>query len=76
MTVRGIVAEALPNARFRCTAEDGVEVTCHVSGNARLDIVRILPGDTVAIERSQIDPSKGRITGKVPGRPEIRRQGS
>ena len=76
MTVRAIVSEALPNARFLCTAEDGREVICHVAGNARMELVRVLPGEAVTIEPSPTDPSKGRILGKAPGRPEIRRQGS
>lgn len=76
MTIRAVVAQALPNARFLCTAEDGRDVICHVSGNARMDIVRVLPGDAVDIEPSPLDPGKGRITAKASKRPEIRRQGS
>jgi len=63
--VRAVVSETLPNARFRCRGEDGSEVTCHVSGNARMEIVRLLPGDGVMIEPSPLDPSKGRIVGKA-----------
>lgn len=63
-----VVAEALPNARFLCHAENGSEITCHVAGNARMEIVRVTPGDTVMIEASPIDPSKGRIVGKPVGK--------
>lgn len=62
--VAAVVLETLPNARFRCRAGDGSEVTCHVAGGARLQVVRVLPGDTVVIEPSPLDPSKGRIVGK------------
>ena len=69
MTVHAaVVAETLPNARFVCRTEEGNEVTCHVSGNARMEVVRVLPGDAVMIEPSPIDPSKGRIVGKPAGR--------
>ncbi len=60
-----VVRQALPNARFLCEAEDGLVVTCHVAGEMRMKVVRILPGDGVRIERSPLDPSKGRIVGKA-----------
>lgn len=63
--VAAVVDKTLPNARFVCRADDGTEVTCHVSGNARMEVVRLLPGDGVIIEPSPLDPSKGRIVGKA-----------
>ena len=62
--VEAVVLETLPNARFRCRMGDGTEVTCHVGGRMRLKVVRVLPGETVVIEPSPLDPSKGRIMGK------------
>jgi len=62
--VEAVVLEVLPNARFRCRAGDGSEVTCHVAGRMRLKVVRVLPGETVVVEPSPLDPSKGRIVGK------------
>ena len=59
------VTETLPNARFRCSGEDGQEILCHVSGEMRMKVVRILPGDQVTIEASPFDPGKGRIVGKA-----------
>ena len=66
--MRALVSETLPNARFLCRAEDGSDVVCHVSGDMRMKVVRLLPGDGVEIESSPLDPSKGRIVGKA-GRP-------
>ena len=63
--VAAVVGRTLPNARFVCRVDDGTEVTCHVSGNARMEVVRLLPGDGVIIEPSPLDPSKGRIVGKA-----------
>ncbi|NJN14674.1 MAG: translation initiation factor IF-1 [Planctomycetes bacterium] len=63
--VPATVREALPNARFRCEAADGQEVTCHVAGEMRMKVVRLLPGESVMIEPSPLDPSKGRIVGKA-----------
>jgi len=59
--VPGKIKEALPNAMFRVVLEDGHEVLAHVSGRMRLRYIRILPGDTVTLEMSPYDLTKGRI---------------
>jgi translation initiation factor IF-1 len=59
--VQAKVREALPNARFRVELEDGHEVLAHVSGKMRMHFIRILPGDTVTVEMSPYDLTKGRI---------------
>lgn len=59
--VEAKVKEALPNARFKVELEDGHEILAHVSGKMRMHYIRILPGDTVSIEMSPYDLSKGRI---------------
>lgn len=58
----GEVVEALPNAMFRVKLENGHEIVCHVSGKIRMNYIRILPGDKVAVEMSPYDLTKGRIT--------------
>ena len=59
--VQAKVREALPNAMFRVSLEDGHEVLAHVAGKMRMKFIRILPGDTVTIEMSPYDLTKGRI---------------
>ena len=59
--VQGTVKETLPNAFFKVELESGIEILAHVSGKMRMKYIRILPGDTVEMEISQYDPSKGRI---------------
>ena len=59
--VQGTVKETLPNAFFKVELESGVELLAHVSGKMRMRYIRILPGDTVEMEMSPYDPSKGRI---------------
>lgn len=61
ITVEAIVREALPNARFRVELETGHTVLAYVSGRMRKHFIRILPGDTVTIELSPYDLTKGRI---------------
>jgi translation initiation factor IF-1 len=55
------VLDALPNAMFRVELENGHQILAHVSGKMRMHFIRILPGDTVTIEMSPYDLSKGRI---------------
>lgn len=59
--VQGKVTEALPNAMFRVELEDGHEIMAHVSGKMRMRFIRILSGDTVTLELSPYDLTKGRI---------------
>ena len=60
--VEGMVAEALPNARFRIELSDGSQVVAHVSAGLRLGAGRIIPGDRVRVALSRFDRSRGRIT--------------
>jgi translation initiation factor IF-1 len=59
--VEGIVKELLPNTRFKVELENGHSVIAHISGKMRLNFIRILPGDTVQMEMSPYDLTKGRI---------------
>lgn len=59
--VIGTVTEPLKNARFRVELESGHMVLAHVSGKMRRHFIRILPGDTVKVELSPYDLTKGRI---------------
>ncbi len=61
ITVEAVVRESLPNARFRVELENGHTVLAYVSGRMRKHFIRILPGDTVTIELSPYDLTKGRI---------------
>ncbi len=60
--VQGVVEEALPNATFRVTLENGHEVLAHISGKMRKFRIRVLPGDKVTVELSPYDLTRGRIT--------------
>lgn len=59
--IDGIVKETLPNAMFRVEIEGGHTVLGHVSGKMRMNYIRILPGDKVALELSPYDLTRGRI---------------
>ena len=60
--VEGIVTDILPGGKFKVKLENGFTVEAHVSGKMRMNKIRILPGDTVRIEVSPYDLTRGRIT--------------
>jgi translation initiation factor IF-1 len=57
----GIITEALSNAMFRVKLENDHVIIATISGKMRMNYIRILPGDKVAIEMSPYDLSRGRI---------------
>ncbi|QDG52657.1 translation initiation factor IF-1 [Persicimonas caeni] len=59
--VEGTVVEPLPNAMFRVELENGHTVLAHISGKMRMHYIKILPGDTVTVELSPYDLTRGRI---------------
>ncbi|MDD3391969.1 MAG: translation initiation factor IF-1 [Bacilli bacterium] len=60
--VEGKVLEILPGGSFRVELINKHTVVAHVSGKIRMNNIRILPGDTVVIELSPYDLTRGRIT--------------
>ncbi len=60
--MEGVVTETLPNTMFRVELEGGHIVTAHISGRMRKHYIRILTGDSVTVELTPYDLSKGRIT--------------
>jgi len=59
--MNGVVIETLPNTMFRVKLEKGHIITAHISGKMRKNYIRILTGDTVTVEMTPYDLSKGRI---------------
>jgi translation initiation factor IF-1 len=58
----GIVEEALSNANFHVRLENDHVILANISGKMRMNYIRILPGDKVAVEMSPYDLTRGRIT--------------
>ena len=59
--VDGVVKELLPNTMFKVEIPGGHIIMSHISGKMRLNFIRRLPGDTVTLEMSPYDLTKGRI---------------
>lgn len=63
--VEGKVIDVLPNTTFRVEINNGVNILGHISGKMRQNQIRILEGDSVEIELSPYDLSKGRIVRRL-----------
>ena len=59
---KGKVTDLLPNAMFRVKLENGHIVTAHAAGKLRKNRIRVLQGDSVTVEMTPYDLTKGRIT--------------
>ena len=59
--MEGRVVETLPNTTFRVQLQNGHVVTAHISGKMRKNYIRILTGDSVTVEMTPYDLTKGRI---------------
>jgi translation initiation factor IF-1 len=60
--VEAEVIDALPNAMFKVKLENGHEVLATLAGKMRMHYIKIVPGDSVTVEISPYDLSRGRIT--------------
>ena len=58
---KGVISEVLPNAMFRVKLENDHEILAHTAGKMRKNRIRVLAGDTVIVEMTPYDLTKGRI---------------
>ncbi|MDQ2741643.1 MAG: translation initiation factor IF-1 [Chloroflexota bacterium] len=65
MTVVGTVREALPNALFAISLDNGEQIKGHIAGGIRTRALRVLPGDRVTVELSPYNLTRGRITERL-----------
>lgn len=66
ITVQGVVVEVLPNTIFRVKLNDmDVIILAHTSGKIRKNKIRILKGDSVEVEMTPYDLTKGRISKRL-----------
>lgn len=62
VVVQGKVTKILPASMYKVELDNGIEVLAHMSGKMRQCNIRIALGDTVTMEMSPYDLTKGRIT--------------
>ncbi len=58
----GTIVETLPGTQFKVELENGHNIIAHVAGKMRKHFIRIVPGDSVTVELTPYDLTKGRIT--------------
>jgi translation initiation factor IF-1 len=58
----GTVQEALPGTQFKVELENGHTIIAHIAGKMRKNYIRLVPGDSVTVELTPYDLTKGRIT--------------
>ena len=58
---KGKVKELLPNAMFKVKLENNHEILAHTAGKLKKNRIRILAGDSVLVEVTPYDLTKGRI---------------
>jgi translation initiation factor IF-1 len=63
--MQGIIDEALPSAMFKVICENDHVVLATLSGKLKVNNIRLVPGDTVALEVSPYDLTRGRIVWRV-----------
>jgi translation initiation factor IF-1 len=69
--MNGVVDEILPDSRYRVTLENGHQLVAYTGGKMRKHRIRVLAGDSVSLELSPYDLTKGRITFRHLGRPPV-----
>jgi translation initiation factor IF-1 len=57
----GTIQEVLPNAMIKIKLENNHTILGHISGRMRQNKIQILEGDTVKVEISPYDLTRGRI---------------
>jgi len=58
----GTIIETLQGTQFKVELENGHRILAHVAGKMRKHYIRIVPGDSVTVELTPYDLTKGRIT--------------
>ncbi|MDH5547030.1 MAG: translation initiation factor IF-1 [Gammaproteobacteria bacterium] len=61
LELKGTVIETLRNEQYHIKLENGHKVLAYVAGKMRRFRIRIVAGDTVTLEMSPYDLTKGRI---------------
>jgi translation initiation factor IF-1 len=58
----GKIIEALPGTQFKVELENGHQIIANLAGKMRKNYIRLVPGDSVKVELTPYDLTKGRIT--------------
>ena len=59
--VRGLIVESLPDGLFKVRLDSGEEILAYLAGKMRIYRIKVLPGDSVLLEKTTYDSNRGRI---------------
>lgn len=59
--IGGVITDLLKGAQFRVRLENDFMVTAHLNGKMRQNKIKLIEGDSVIVQMSPYDLSKGRI---------------
>lgn len=62
IVVRGVVVEVLPNTMFKVKLENEHQILTHLSGKMKKNNINVLLNDSVDVELTPYDLTRGRIT--------------
>ncbi|MGL5246056.1 MAG: translation initiation factor IF-1 [Mycoplasmoidaceae bacterium] len=65
MKMKGAITDVLQGGQFNVLLENGISVMANVSGKIRIHRIQILKGDTVEVELSPYDLTRGRIVYRI-----------
>jgi len=60
----GLITETLPGTTFKVKLENGQEILAYLAGKMRLNYIKVMLGDKVAVELSP-DGMRGRIVRRL-----------
>ncbi|OGH79233.1 MAG: translation initiation factor IF-1 [Candidatus Magasanikbacteria bacterium RIFOXYC2_FULL_40_16] len=63
--MQGVIEELLPAATFRVKLENDHEIIAYLSGKMRKNKIRLGLGDSVKVEMTPYDLTKGRIAFRI-----------
>jgi translation initiation factor IF-1 len=73
--VNGKVIEVLPDSKYRVELESGHQVLGYLSGRMKQNRIQVTTGDSVLVELTPYDLSRGRVTRRLnqnqPPRPKV-----
>ncbi len=61
----GKIVDVLPSGMFKVDLETGQNILAHLSGKLRIRHIRIVKGDSVTVEISPYDLTRGRIVRRL-----------
>ena len=70
----GTVTEVLPDSKYRVSLETGHKILGHLSGRMKQNRISVTNGDSVIVELTPYDLTRGRIVRRINSIPYVRKR--